>query len=292
MAKHITRHFCNVVQLIIGLSIVLGLQTAIAAENVGTALLVKGPVVAQQQAGGTPKTLLAGDDIMQGDVLRTEVNSYVVVGFNDGAKISVRPNTTFSVDAYTSSSTAFDMAKGGIRFLTGKFTKDMPDGFRLQTPLATLGVRGTLATVRLCPSDCVEDNLLHADKQPAVEGCEFPTIPPGLYVFVEEGVVSVTRGDNVTLVDAGDTAYIDENGIINSLCGPPKFLYHEYIPFHKVSGVQTRPGAGGGVATSPGGGASADPDAPAPPAPPPPEPITEPATPDPIIVEEPQASPN
>jgi len=289
------RSVSYVVRLAIGLFILLGFQQTVAAENVGTALLVKGPVAAQQP-GDTARTLLVGDDIMQGDVLRTEFNSYVVIGFTDGAKFTVRPDTTFAVDAYASNSTAFDMVKGGVRFLTGKFTKDTPEGFRLQTPLATLGVRGTLATARICPPNCSEENQIHADKRPAVEGCEFPTIPPGLYVFVEEGIVSIRRGDNEMLVDAGDAAYIDEDGVMNSLCGPPKFLYHDPTPFNKISGVQTLPSAGGGVAASPGGGASADPDAPAPPPPAPPEPITEPATPDPVIVieepEEPKASPN
>ncbi len=180
----ITRNPYHAAKLAIGLFILIGFQMSSAAENVGTALLVKGPVAAQQP-GDAARTLLVGDDIMQGDVLRTEANSYIVIGFIDGAKITVRPDTTFSVDAYASSSTAFDMAKGGVRFLTGKFTKEMPEGFRLQTPLATLGVRGTDATVRICPPNCSEENEIHADKRPAVEGCEFPTIPPGLYVFVE-----------------------------------------------------------------------------------------------------------
>ncbi len=114
---------------------------------------------------------------------------------------------------------------------------------------------------------------------------------------LNQGIVSVTRGDNETLVEASESVYIDENGIINSLCGPPKFLYHDPTPNpHKVSGLQVNPSVDGGVATSPSGGASADPDAPPPPpqppAPPSTEPITEPVTPDPIVEEEPRASPN
>ena len=290
--NHFMRSLSYVVKLAIGSFILLGFQQSVAAENVGTALLVKGPVAAQQP-GDAARTLLVGDDIMQGDVLRTEVNSYVVIGFTDGAKFTVRPDTTFTVDAYASNSTAFDMVKGGVRFLTGKFTKDMPEGFRLQTPLATLGVRGTHATVRICPPNCIEDNQKLADMRPQTEDCEFLTIPPGLYLFVELGIVSVTQGDNEVLVNAGETVYVDENGVINSLCGAPRFLYNGTPNPEKFSGLQQNPSAGGGAIASPGGGASADPDAPSPPSPP--EPITEPATPDLIIVEEPEeprASPN
>ncbi len=286
-------------QPIVGLILVLSLPLALAAENIGTVLMVKGPVVAQQ-AGGSPRTLLIGDDIQQGDVLSTDASSFVVVGFSDGAKITVRPDTTFSVDTYITSSTVFDMTKGGVRALTGKFTKDMPEGYRLQTPIATLGVRGTEYDARLCEGgDCQrEEKEIHGDKRAAKEDCEFEDLPDGLYVTGYEGIVAIIHGDSDIPVKVGETVYVDLDGNMEALPCAPKFLYHDFAPSPiNFSKIQSRSSASGGAVGSPSGGVVDDTDAPLPP----PEPmtpqpttapITEPATPDMVEEPEPQASPN
>ncbi len=136
-----------------------------AAEPAGTVLLVKGDVQAQA-ADGTTRTLGKGAELFTGDTVRTQAKSYLVIRFTDGGKLTVRPATELVIDEYAyggdNDGSTLKLVKGGLRALTGAIAKQNPDAYRINTPVATLGVRGTEFDVRLCEADCAPEQELLA----------------------------------------------------------------------------------------------------------------------------------
>ena len=98
----------------------------------------------------TPRLAVINDTVTSGTVIRTGDNSYAVLKFDDGQVANLEPNTTFQVRNYTydpqlveKSNIVFSMFKGGMRFVSGLIGQRNPKAFRLATPNATVGIRGT-----------------------------------------------------------------------------------------------------------------------------------------------------
>ena len=106
--------------------------------------------VAQQVRDGASKPLKRGDMVGVGSVLQTAANGHLHVRFVDGALVSLRPSSTlkisdyqFSKDAPGLSRVKFELEEGTARAITGAAGKSAKENFRLNTPTAALGVRGT-----------------------------------------------------------------------------------------------------------------------------------------------------
>lgn len=102
--------------------------------------------------------------LSEGDMVITETNSTAVLAFVDGNKVALRPNTRFQVVTYTYDEAApkddnvlFRLVKGGLRTITGLIGKrGNKDAYHLRAATATIGVRGTEYTARICDGDCGE----------------------------------------------------------------------------------------------------------------------------------------
>lgn len=97
-----------------------------------------------------PRRAVVNDAVSTGTVIRTGNNSSAVLKFEDGEVASLQENTTFKVREYTfnpdkveDSNIVFSMFKGGMRFISGLIGQRKPQAFRLATPDATIGIRGT-----------------------------------------------------------------------------------------------------------------------------------------------------
>lgn len=132
-------------------------------KPVGKVSFAQGGCAAQQQ-GGAPRILGKDADIYQGDNIQTTDRSFVIITFSDGAKVTVRPNSSFSVDQYGQQNTQAQAAQmtlyqGGVQATTGEIAKQAPDNFQIKTPLATVKSQGASYSVRLCgKEDCQEEN--------------------------------------------------------------------------------------------------------------------------------------
>ena len=91
-----------------------------------------------------------GSEIKQGDTLETLSNGHVHIRFVDDALVSVRPSSKLSIEHYeyntdspSDSVIKFNLNEGIIRSISGKGAKSARDKFRLNTPIAAIGVRGT-----------------------------------------------------------------------------------------------------------------------------------------------------
>lgn len=135
---------------------VLGLAApaAHAAENIGEALAVIDQASAQGEVGD--RTLEAGAPVYRGDKVVTDDVGTAQLLFEDGTKMVVGPNSALVLDQFVFRSGAAEN-QFAIRALTGAFrfiTGDSPkDAYLIQTPAATMGVRGTKFDISVTPDD-------------------------------------------------------------------------------------------------------------------------------------------
>lgn len=132
--------------------------------------------------------------IRSGDRIRTGEDGRVQLRFADGALISIQPRSEFHVEDWAYGGgrerSLLGLTRGALRAVSGRIGKRSPDDWRLTTPTATIGIRGTAFSVAetVCPS----------------AGCPTGT-DPGLVVAVTEGRVVVANAAGSVEVPAGAT---------------------------------------------------------------------------------------
>jgi hypothetical protein len=149
------------------------------ARSTGPAEVVstEGTVHVVKGATGKRVIISPGSGLGQGDVVNTGRDSTVRLRFTDGGELAVRPNSSVSVDDYKFSKDApaednmvLRLIKGGIRQLTGLIGKrGNRDAYRLNTVTATIGIRGTDFTARLCEADCKAEGRAKPAQTAAVD---------------------------------------------------------------------------------------------------------------------------
>ncbi len=172
---------------------------ATAAARAGTVKHFIGNATAASPEGEV-RSLSRGSAIYSEEVLSTGPNSYLRVKYSDGAFMMLRPNTRFLIEKYVHTEKAeenrgfFSLLKGGLRTVSGLIGKLRKRNFRLTTPVATIGIRGTDFDTRVCAGDCLD-----VDPPPA----------DGLYVGLNhnEGIVVINAGGTLEIRTAGTYGY-------------------------------------------------------------------------------------
>lgn len=108
---------------------------------------------------GRGETLTRSHQIHVGDRIETGANGHVHLRFVDNAAASVRPNSSLEVQAYRfdpqdpkANEVRLRVEQGVARSISGAATEVDKTRFRLNTPLAAIGVRGTDFIVKAEPS--------------------------------------------------------------------------------------------------------------------------------------------
>ncbi len=123
------------------------------AESIGTTIGVFGKVNVLRR--GAQSTLDQGSSIYELDKIVTQKDSFIKIRFTDGTLLSVIPDSEYTIQNYkykpdaTSNNFSSNLAKGGLRFISGKIAKTNPDKYSFETPTATMGIRGTIGTIRI-----------------------------------------------------------------------------------------------------------------------------------------------
>ncbi len=122
-------------------------QTVCAAELFGTVEAVSGDATVSD-TGGTSQPVTTGLKILTGQSIQTAADGEVHIVTVDSGLIALRPNSRFRIDRYqakgeSSDEVVFSLFKGALRSITGWISKRNPAVYRLNTPTATIGVRGT-----------------------------------------------------------------------------------------------------------------------------------------------------
>lgn len=147
-----------------------------AAEVSGKIGYLSG-VLAAQQSDGTIRIMAPQSEVFAGDTLVTAKNSYARVLMNDGTQMTLRPDTNLKIESYhfkqdepQADNAVFRLLKGGLRTLSGWISKrGNSDSYQLHAMSATVGIRGTDFTARLCATkNCAEDGALAKPDNPDI----------------------------------------------------------------------------------------------------------------------------
>ena len=111
------------------------------------------------RADGSREALRRGATISVGDRVETSANGHVHVRFIDKAAVSVRPESILEVQAYRydaqqpqHNEVRLRVEQGTSRSISGAATDADKGRFRLNTPIAAIGVRGTDFIVQTDPA--------------------------------------------------------------------------------------------------------------------------------------------
>ncbi|MCH2100041.1 MAG: FecR family protein, partial [Pseudomonadales bacterium] len=141
--------------LLLGLGLFLSVLGAgswaqVAQDPVGRIIRTLG-VVEAIGSDGAVRRLGRQDPIFEGDTLRTGARGRVQIRFTDRGLMSLRPSTELVVDDYefdeqtpNTARQALTLSRGGFRAATGRVADGNRAGYRVNTPLAVIGVRGTV----------------------------------------------------------------------------------------------------------------------------------------------------
>ena len=190
---------------------------AASATAAGTATLVTGHVSAATPEGEI-RDIVKGGPVYVGEVLNIE--------FSDGGRVLLRPESRFQIERYQYAATNtqaqaanqpvrqesafFRLLKGGFRAVSGLIGHTRREDYAVQTPVATIGIRGTDYEVRLCQGDCTDTN---------------PTPKDGLYAGVQSGSIALSNQGGTTTPTAGQYVYIaGANGITPPTGSRPQAL--------------------------------------------------------------------
>jgi len=139
---------------------------ATAQDSSGMVVASRGEVIAMSNGGS--RELKQGDFIYVSDEIMTTNRSFVVLQFEDGAKVTVRPDSTLIIEQYLYNGDVNDEAElnlvaGGLRVITGAMAKSNPENYKVRTPVALMGVRGTEFSVILCGDNVCDENGMEFD---------------------------------------------------------------------------------------------------------------------------------
>jgi hypothetical protein len=215
---------------------------------------------------GNVRRLSKADAVNAGDLLNTGPGSYLNLRFVDGGFVLLKPNSRFAVEdfaapdvavttpapaaaatptapsaaappplvaaspqAATGSSRAFfRLFKGGFRAVTGAIGRINRNDYRVATPVATIGIRGTKFGGDLCEGSCSDREDITSQLQGA--GTDTDGTEMVLVTTVEEGEISITSSTSTQTQTPGEVLFtLDQGTITPGTRTPPSIRNDEGI---------------------------------------------------------------
>lgn len=122
---------------------------ALAADLAGSVSFVIGDASVISE-DGKPRAVTRGENINAGQVLQTGTTGHIHLRMVDGAFVSIRPQSRLRIEDYhydaanpANNRIKFVLEKGVARSITGRAGEASKENYRLNTPLAAIGIRGT-----------------------------------------------------------------------------------------------------------------------------------------------------
>lgn len=171
--------------------------------------------------------LQRGLSLYEGDVIVTDAGAHVHVRFSDGALLSVRPNSRLTIERYRyqpgllgENAVKFRLENGTARSITGKAGEESKHRFRLNTPVAAIGVRGTdfvVATDTASSSVAVNSGVIVVS--PIGGGCSRDALGPCSGDLAKE--LSASMPGILARVEAGRVEFMTTRELPKGRIAPP-----------------------------------------------------------------------
>ena len=153
MSFHIMKRLSLIVS-IVSIIFVSNLDITYASESViGTIKTLKGEVTIIRN-----DKIFTGDEgfrLIQNDTIQTKSNASVEVIFNDKTLLSLGPDSELIINEFVFApkqgkfSIVIKLFKGTAAYVSGLIAKLSPESVRVETPTASIGVRGTKFVVKV-----------------------------------------------------------------------------------------------------------------------------------------------
>jgi hypothetical protein len=156
------------------------------ASPIGKVLTVTGAVTIEHATAVVVQASLpsgasqakVGDLVYQGDIVQTGADGKVGLTFTDGTAFNLSNNARMVLDEFVydpkgaSNSTLFSLTKGTFTFVAGQVAKT--GDMKFDTPVATMGIRGTTPHVEISDDGTVRFSTLIEEK-PTTAAAPGPT---------------------------------------------------------------------------------------------------------------------
>jgi hypothetical protein len=142
-----------------------------------------GAVVIQANVSGQAGQAKVGDLVYLSDVVQTGADGRVGINFADGTSFNLSSNARMTLDEFVydpngkSNSTFFKLSKGAFTFVAGNVAKT--GDMKIDTPVATMGIRGTTPHVEVSDDGTARfSTLIEEGKDKLKKKAGAPTIQP------------------------------------------------------------------------------------------------------------------
>jgi hypothetical protein len=121
-------------------------------------------VVVQANVSGQAGQTKVGDLVYLGDVVQTGADGRLGINFTDGSSFNLSSNARMALNEFVydpngkSNSTIFNLTKGTFTFVAGNIAKT--GDMKVDTPVATMGIRGTTPRVEISDDGSVKFSTL------------------------------------------------------------------------------------------------------------------------------------
>ncbi len=130
-------------------SLLLGvaLASAAAAEPVGTVKIAQGTAEISRGQASLPAQL--NQRVFEGDRLRTGADGRLGVILSDDTRLTLGPESELRVDRFLFAPAegrlemVLRLVRGMASYISGKIERLAPEAVRFETPVGTVGIRGT-----------------------------------------------------------------------------------------------------------------------------------------------------
>lgn len=199
-------------------TLIIWMPLSQAGGVAGRVIMVRGEAQATN-IDGEVRQLKRRDMVYSSDVISTGDNSRVQIRFVDKGMLALRANSKLNIKTYRQPSDASDegevlmeLIEGGFRTLTGSIGKGDKEAYKVDTPVASIGIRGTVYRVAL-------------------------VTPEELYLGVSSGGITVNSSLGQMNLGMGadfDFALVDGQGV-QGLLSAPDALQQPAQPLEKES---------------------------------------------------------
>ncbi|MFC1749998.1 FecR domain-containing protein [Pseudomonadota bacterium] len=194
------------------------LSTAVQAEEQAGMVIIAAGEVSAQKDGQSDRALKRRSKFYTGETIIVGSNGKAQVRFLDGTILSLKSDTELRIEAFsyndkerTDDANIVTLLKGGFRTITGAVAKKNPANHQVNTPVATIGVRGTNYSV-------------------AIDESVYVGVWDGI-VFVENDVGSIELGKRL---DFSYAEISSTNTAPQGLVKPPSVLVETVAVNHEI----------------------------------------------------------
>ena len=199
------------------LTLAAGQQSALADAKIGVAAAVKNQVQGRAGALAVGSSVFANERIKTGDAASAQLM------FADKTVLNMGPKAELLLDKYVynpnrgTGQVVVNAVQGSMRFVTGS---QNPTNYSIKTPVATLGIRGTVVDLQITPLETFIGVLEGSLTVRMMDG-SLMTVNAGQYVVIGANGAKKAggpyKGNGATHPDFPDYVRIDEINQLNAL---------------------------------------------------------------------------